>query len=120
MGLALHRMTLVPRLLFAAVSASAASSNCPGSKAWVHAKTEVSVTFQNSCADVQKAINARVSGQASGSWVDPHNRGVYTITDSSSDAVWTLDHLTGNKKYTDKLMLTFSGSGSTCSLDACS
>jgi hypothetical protein len=90
-------------------------STCPGSAAWVHAKTEISVSFSNSCADVMKEIEARVKGP----WTDPHNNGTYTITSSSATQM-ALNHVTGSKKYTDKVLLTFSGSGSTCSVDACS
>lgn len=92
---------------------------CPGSKAWVHAKTQLAVSFQNSCADVMKEVNLRVSSQASGAWVDPHNKGKYTIASSTANAIH-LHHLTGNGKYTDELILTFSGSGNSCSVTACS
>jgi len=102
---------------------------CPGSKAWVHAKTQLAVSFKNSCADVMKEINLRVSSQASGAWVDPHNGGKlgqakYTIESSTANSIH-LHHLTGNGKYTDELILTFAGvmSGDgveTCSVTACS
>merc|ERR1712070_1239170 len=120
-----HKMKFfAPLLLLAYANAGAiigpsvnteSGSTCPGSAAWVHAKTEISVSFSNSCADVMKEIEARVKGP----WTDPHNNGTYTITSSSATQM-ALNHVTGSKKYTDKVLLTFSGSGSTCSVDACS
>merc|ERR1711924_425641 len=97
---------------------------CPGSKAWVHAKTQLAVSFQNSCADVMKEVKLRVDSQASGAWVDPHNGGKlgvakYTIESSTATSIH-MHHLTGNGKYTDELIFTFSGSGNTCSVTACS
>merc|ERR1712216_792389 len=52
-------------------------------------------------------------------WVDPHNKGTYTITSSSATSV-SLERVTGNKKYTDKMILTLTASGSGCDMDACS
>jgi len=111
-------------LLLAAVVALANAGTCPGSKAFIHAKTEMTVTFQDSCADVQSVIKARISGSTSGAWTDPHNKGHYALK-SSSDSSMALQHITSGKNhggpYTDEILLTFTSSGSAgCSVDACS
>lgn len=85
----------------------------------VHAQTELSISFQNSCAAVMSEIKIRVAAGEAGKWVDPHNKGKYTIR-SNSDTQMALSHLTGNGKYTDEILLTFTGSGETCSVAACS
>jgi len=109
-------------LLLAAVVALA-NAKCPGSKAFIHAKTEMTVTFQDSCADVQGVIKARISGSTSGTWVDPHNKGHYVLKSSSAEGM-ALQHITSGKNhggpYTDEVLLTFTSSGAGCSVDACS
>lgn len=102
-----------------AATVSTTSAKCPGSPSWVHAKTVVDVSFQNSCSEVMDEMKLRVAGQASGAWVDPHNRGVYTIK-SQSDSEMSLSHLTGNKKYTDQLLFTFSEANGGCTVTGCS
>jgi len=102
----------------ALAKAAASDSQCPGSSAWIHAKCKMSVTFPtNSCADVAEEIKARVAGKDG--WCDPHNKGVYTL-DSSSATTLALHRKTGNGKYTDKQVLTLSGSGQSCEVVACS
>ena len=69
---------------------------------------------------MKEEIEARAKGSADGSWTDPHNKGIYTIT-GSTDSTMDFNHLTGNKKYTDKIRFTFSSSlNGGCQLDACS
>jgi hypothetical protein len=67
---------------------------------------------------VQGEIEKRVAGQYA-DWHDPHNNGTYTIT-SSSDSEIALTRMTGNKKYTDKLLFTFSTIDTECYVTACS
>merc|ERR1712070_438727 len=94
--------------------------SCPGSASFAHAKATVSATFTEDCATVKTEVVARAKGSADGSWTDPHNKGVYTVTSNSGSSI-ALSHLTGNKKYTDKLLLTFSDTANGgCSLAGCS
>lgn len=100
--------------------ATAAGSKCPGSGAWVHAKCEVTVLAQASCADVMDEMEARVAGIQTGAWVDPHNRGTYTLLGREAGELH-LQRLTGNKMYTDKQIFTFSDAGAgTCEVSGCS
>jgi hypothetical protein len=98
----------------------AVADTCPGSASSVHAACQMSVTFTNSCDEVRAEVAARAKGSADGSWTDPHNKGIYTIK-SDSTAVTDFAHLTGNKKYTDKVRFTYSStSNGGCQLEACS
>jgi hypothetical protein len=63
----------------AAASQQDSSSVCPKSPAYVHAKCEMSVQFENSCSQVFEEIMARLTDE---SWIDPHNAGKYTLLDS--------------------------------------
>jgi len=101
--------------------ATASAYKCPGSGAWLHAKAQVTATTSTtSCADVESEMEARVKAQQDGQWHDPHNKGVYSVTDSSTAGVLSLDHMSGNKKYTDKLTFTFTAKGSGCEISGCS
>lgn len=73
-----------------------------------------------SCDAVRGEISKRVNGQY-GSWYDPHNNGTYSITDSSSSDSMSLSRLTGDKKYTDKMIFSYAvmASGG-CDVTACS
>merc|ERR1712070_12225 len=106
MGVPMLRASMRLIILFSALSSAVAGAGkdqdsipCPGSAAWLHASAKLQVSFTNSCKDVKQMVSARVSGQGDGSWVDPHNRGVYKITSATSNDM-KLSHLTGNKKYT--------------------
>lgn len=94
-------------------------AKCPGSKATIHASCEQFATISASCNEVQAEIQARVAGQSSGLWHDPHNNGTYSLV-SSTDGDLELTRVTGNKKYTDKMTVTLSGSGDSCDLAGCS
>lgn len=103
-------------------NAMAADSRCPGSKAWfTHAKTELDVTFSsNSCEDVKSVIVNRAGGSQNGQWVDPHNKGTYTVLSSDGDVV-ELQRETGNGKYKDLMTFTLSASvDGGCNVFACS
>merc|ERR1712129_48031 len=64
-------------------------------------------------------INARVNGQ-SGVWHDPHNNGTYHK--QSYGGSYSASRVTGDGKYTDKMIFTLTPgeSSSSCKLEACS
>eukprot|EP00933_Yihiella_yeosuensis_P039505 TRINITY_DN3355_c0_g2_i1.p1 TRINITY_DN3355_c0_g2~~TRINITY_DN3355_c0_g2_i1.p1 ORF type:complete len:161 (+),score=17.01 TRINITY_DN3355_c0_g2_i1:149-631(+) len=94
---------------------------CPGTADGVkfHAKASFLATAQTSCSAVQNEIHARVRGE--NGWTDPHNQGTYTRISDDHDTM-KLKRLTGDGKYTDVMMFTFSSShnGHSCSFAACS
>lgn len=102
------------------------SKYCPGSPAWKHAQCVMSVTFpSNTCDEVSGEMLSRITSQ---SWVDPHNAGEYTIRDKGQSNVDEEisfirgERTTGDKKYTDKFMLTFDPTlgPASCKVMACS
>lgn len=95
------------------------AADCPSSPSAVHASCKVSVTANAPCAQVMAEMNARVDGQSTGLWHDPHNNGTYSMLDGAQD---TLDfqRITGNKKYTDKLRFDFKDAGNKCEISGCS
>eukprot|EP01065_Artemidia_motanka_P023040 TRINITY_DN273_c0_g1_i1.p1 TRINITY_DN273_c0_g1~~TRINITY_DN273_c0_g1_i1.p1 ORF type:complete len:165 (+),score=72.25 TRINITY_DN273_c0_g1_i1:1-495(+) len=95
----------------------AAAMTCPDSSAPVHCGMEITSTAAASCDDVKAEIMARVNGQYS-KWHDPHNNGTYTA--ESYGGTVSFKRVTGNGKYTDKMIFTLSGSGSTCKIEGCS
>ena len=70
------------------VGVAAGKYNCPGSSSFSHASMEVTVDVDADCTSVQQEIEAR----ASGSWVDPHNGGIYSVLSSSSGLINTQRH----------------------------
>merc|ERR1712139_743915 len=77
--------------------------NCPGSGALVHAWMEVTVEADAACDVVQAEMEAR----ANGSWVDPHNGGIYSVLSSSNGIINTQRTTNpatsvGGTVYTDK------------------
>lgn len=95
------------------------SMQCPGSPAYIHASCQQEASIGASCDVVAAEIQARVAGQANGTWYDPHNKGTYSIL-SVSSGVMQLKRVTGNGKYTDKITVSLSGSGNSCTLAGCS
>lgn len=92
---------------------------CPGSSAPIHANAQItSATATASCDVVKQEIKDRLAGQ--NGWYDQHNRGTYTEVPASGSATVSATRLTGNGKYTDKINWVLSGSGDTCSIQACS
>mmetsp|Transcript_7986 Transcript_7986/g.18790 ORF Transcript_7986/g.18790 Transcript_7986/m.18790 type:complete len:189 (-) Transcript_7986:76-642(-) len=92
---------------------------CPGSRAWIHAWTQVTVRVSGSCSDAMDEMVARVDGQFN-KWHDPHNNGTYTILQSSPSQL-DLSRLTGDGKYTDLMIFTFEPDGGNhCLLKGCS
>jgi len=63
-------------------------------------------------------MKARVAGQGTKSWTDPHG-GQYTFVSDASAGV-TFDRLSANGRYTDKMLFTFETSGSSCKITGCS
>ena len=64
-------IALIPALVLA----------CPGSASKMHAKCDMTVSFTDSCDIVIAEISGRVS---SADWVDPHNGGTYSISNSTA------------------------------------
>merc|ERR1711862_803755 len=95
---------------------STTAMKCPGSSAGVHCGMELTVTAAASCSDVEDEINARLAGE--NGWYDQHNRGTYT-KQNYGGAV-SASRLTGDGKYTDKMVFSLSDDGNGCKIEACS
>jgi len=92
---------------------------CPGSSASIHANAQITAaTATASCDVVKQELKDRLAGK--NGWYDQHNRGTYTEVAASGAATVSATRLTGNGKYTDKINWVLSGSGDTCSIQACS
>jgi len=112
---------VVSLALWAAVGAV----RCPGSSAWVHASCSVEATAQSSCAAVHDEMLARVRGQHTGAWHDPHNNGTYAVlTETGSELLVTRtsgSKSVGGTTYTDKVLFTFAPSADGgCQITGCS
>jgi hypothetical protein len=108
-----------------AAALATAPGDCPGSAATVHASCSLKATFANTCNVVKFEVEARAKGSADGKWTDPHNKGVYTILNQTTvTKYWSVtdfDHLSGNKKYHDKVRFSyFDGNTGGCIVHACS
>jgi len=94
---------------------------CPGARnavANIHTTAQMSVTFENSCADVAAEIQAR--GNQENGWVDPHNNGKYNVLAANSNLI-TTKRITGNRRYTDKQTFSMEATASGgCAVEACS
>lgn len=80
------------------------------------------VSFTNSCAEVAEEIKARASSIADGvAWVDPHNKGTYSLLKSTGSSFIETQRVTANKVFTDKqdFTLTPSSTGG-CDVTGCS
>jgi hypothetical protein len=103
-------------------SASSSSSICPESPVSVFARCEMTVSFHQTCRQVQSEIRARLTSNNK-KWIDPHNHGTYYSLEFSNSSRIEASHLTGNGLYTDKLALEFvvvDNSAGGCTLRACS
>jgi hypothetical protein len=98
-----------------AALAPAIALACPGSASKMHAKCDMKVTFSNSCDDVM----AEMTGRVNSNWVDPHNGGTYTIS-NTTDTFLSGQRVTGDQKYTDLFDFSFAASGDGCVVEACS
>merc|ERR1712070_1155879 len=113
--------------LFASLSLAAAASEnykCPGSKSFVHASAHVTAVANAPCSDVKAEMVLRVNGQFD-QWHDPHNNGTYALTSdhaaTDGDDVVKMSRLSGDKKYTDKMVFVLSSTGDNeCTLYSCS
>jgi len=95
----------------------AGAMTCPGSPAhFAHAGMKITTTAHASCDTVKGEINARLAGE--NGWYDQHNRG--TFKKQSYGGSVSASRLTGDGKYTDKMIFDLSGSGNTCKIEACS
>eukprot|EP00545_Synedropsis_sp_CCMP1620_P012707 CAMPEP_0119029422 /NCGR_PEP_ID=MMETSP1176-20130426/40511_1 /TAXON_ID=265551 /ORGANISM="Synedropsis recta cf, Strain CCMP1620" /LENGTH=155 /DNA_ID=CAMNT_0006985763 /DNA_START=1148 /DNA_END=1615 /DNA_ORIENTATION=- len=93
------------------------ASVCPDTPARVHASCEMTVTFDQSCEKVKNEVEARAN---SSNWVDPHNKGTYTLEIASGTRV-AISRLSGDGLYTDKMALEFADTDSNgCIVSACS
>eukprot|EP00434_Breviolum_minutum_P016006 symbB.v1.2.014107.t1/scaffold1018.1/size143800/9 len=93
-----------------------AAMKCPGSKSFIHASAKVVAIASASCQDVHEEVKARVQ---SPTWHDPHNGGTYSIVSDSSSEI-QLQRVTGNKKFTDKMILTLAATSGRCMIMGCS
>ena len=112
---------MAPRVVLALLATAAGAMKCPGSGSWIHAWAEVEAVAGASCADVMEEMKARVGG---GSWVDPHNKGTYSLLSEDTNEL-DVQRITGNKKFTDKITFTFfdfklEGAKPSCGIHACS
>merc|ERR1719460_1430815 len=98
------------------VSTTAGAMTCPGSSAGVHCGMELTTTASAPCSTVFDEIKARLAGE--NGWYDQHNRGTYTEQSYGGDV--SASRLTGDGKYTDKMVFTLTGSGDSCKIEACS
>eukprot|EP00438_Fugacium_kawagutii_P010892 Skav231400 [mRNA] locus=scaffold1456:312096:324529:- [translate_table: standard] len=96
-----------------------AANNCPSSSSWVHASCQVKATASAPCAQVMAEMKARVEGQSTGLWHDPHNNGTYSEDGGDQNSL-DFQRVTGNKKYTDKLRFDFQDLGNQCEISGCS
>merc|ERR1711879_1062928 len=85
---------------------------------------KVTATASASCSAVEAEISARAQGK--GSWVDPHNGGIYSLT-SSEDGIIKTERSTNpstsvpeGTTYTDKQIFVLTDAGSSCKIEACS
>jgi hypothetical protein len=95
---------------------------CPGSAAGSHASMKVTVAADASCDAVQKEIEARANG---GSWVDPHNGGIYSLLSSSNGVIQTQRTTNpatsvGGNVYTDKQTFALTTVDGGCQVKGCS
>ena len=106
-------------IVLASLAVGALGMKCPDSPVKMHSGCEMTVSFSDSsCEAVQKEMVDRVNGQY-GSWYDPHNNGTYAITASSASEL-SAERLTGDGKYTDLMIFSFSADGAGCTMEACS
>merc|ERR1712207_32271 len=76
-------------------------STCPNSQARAHTMAEMTVDFTNSCSDVMAEISARAGSAANGgTWVDPHNKGHYSVLATEGNLI-KVQRYTARYKYKD-------------------
>mmetsp|Transcript_107705 Transcript_107705/g.231885 ORF Transcript_107705/g.231885 Transcript_107705/m.231885 type:complete len:296 (-) Transcript_107705:42-929(-) len=108
-----------------ALWAAVGAVRCPGSSSFIHAKCSVEATTRSTCQAVQNEMMARVRGQSTGAWRDPHNNGTYAVLSSSEDEL-LLTRVSGSQSfggrtYTDKVLFAFATSADAgCRFTGCS
>jgi len=108
-----------PKLEVQSISAEPAAMSCPSTPALGPAAgMKISTVAATSCDKVAAEIKARVNGQSSKAWHDPHNNGKYTLENYGGTV--STSRLTGDDKYTDKQIFTLAPDGDNCKIDACS
>jgi len=70
-----------------ALALFSAALSCPGHGGTFHARCEMVVHFQDSCARVSKEVTSRIKGVDSGKWEDPHNNGTYALTSATATKI---------------------------------
>ena len=80
---------------------------------------EALVTRCFSFAKGSKSNSPRIRARVEGDWHDPHNGGQYSLLQNSSSRL-DLQRVTGNKLFTDKMILEFMPVLSTCKVTGCS
>merc|ERR1712194_939414 len=78
-----------------------------------------------SCDKVISEMLARVHGEDTGAWQDPHNHGTYLEEQDSPKDQLNFMRVTGDQKYTDKMRFTFADAsdengGAQCEVSGCS
>jgi len=106
-------------------STSFDGEGCPGTPAQQYTAIQVQVTVNAPCYVVMNEMKARINGTQTGSWIDPHNKGIYrevTYPDQHPETEIYVDHLTGNYKYVDSVKFTFlqTTGRSKCDIAGCS
>jgi len=98
---------------------SSADMLCPSTAAplGIACGMQITTTTTASCSTVLAEMKARVAGQY-GAWHDPHNNGTYAV--QSFGGTFSASRLTGDGKYTDKMIFTLTAEGSGCKIEACS
>merc|ERR1712000_239894 len=103
--------------VFVSVVAVASGMTCPGSPAaLVHAGMKITAAAQVSCDIVLQEMKDRVDGK--NDWYDQHNRGTYT--EQSYGGAFSASRLTGDGKYTDKMIFDLTPDGDSCKIEGCS
>lgn len=98
---------------------------CPGTPAQQYTAVQILATVSAPCYIVFDEMKARIKGSQTGTWVDPHNKGIYqedTRPDQHPETEIYVRHLTGNRKYVDSVKFTFlqTTGRSKCDIAACS
>lgn len=109
--------------VFVAATAIAGSMNCPSTPAGVAAGMRITTTANATCTDVLAEMKARVAGQATGAWHDPHNKGNYSNMVVSGSTFYA-DRAPGTQAkqpVPDKVAITLTDEkGDQCEIEACS
>ena len=89
---------------------AAAAPICPASPAWVHARCQMTITFEQSCKQVKQELLARIKSKH---WVDPHNRGTYRLDEMKKGTATTATSANSSRpnRHSSKALLVSRQSG---------